>query len=262
MQSADRAHQLMPVPIDIVPNDPIVAYFLSAPGAVEVDKLYLDSPALQALKAAGVKIAVPLVSQGELVGLLNLGPRLSEQDYSADDRGLLNTLITQAAPAVRVAQLVRERQSQAREHERIEQELRVARLIQHTLLPKDLPALPGWQLAAYYQAAREVGGDFYDFLYFEDGRLGLVIGDVTDKGVPAALVMATTRSILRSTAQRLISPSEVLERVNDSIYDDIPPKMFVTCLYAILDPATGLLQYANAGHDLPYRRHKGGVSEL
>ena len=263
MQSADRAHQLMPAPIDIVPNDPIVAYFLSAPGAIEVDKLYLDSPALQALKAAGVKIAVPLVSQGELVGLLNLGPRLSEQDYSTDDRGLLNTLATQSAPAVRVAQLVRDQQTQARANERIQHELRVAQLIQKTLLPKDLPALPGWQVTAYYQAARQVGGDFYDFIYFDDGRLGLVIGDVTDKGVPAALLMATTRSVLRAIAQRLVAPGQVLERVNEVLYPDIPPKMFVTCLYALLDPDSGHLQFANAGHDLPYHRHTTGeVTEL
>jgi len=263
MQSADRAHQLMPAPIDIVPNDPIVAYFLSAPGAVEVDKLYLDSPALHALKAAGVKIAVPLVSQGELVGLLNLGPRLSEQDYSTDDRGLLNTLATQSAPAVRVAQLVRDQQTQARANERIQHELRVAQLIQKTLLPKDLPALPGWQVTAYYQAARQVGGDFYDFIYFDDGRVGLVIGDVTDKGVPAALLMATTRSVLRAIAQRLVAPGEVLERVNEVLYPDIPPKMFVTCLYALLDPDSGQLQFANAGHDLPYHRHTTGeVTEL
>src|SRR6266478_4553422 len=259
----NRSQQMVVSPLDIAPNDPIVAYFLSSPGPVEVDKLHLDSPALQALKVAGVKLTIPLVSQGELVGLLNLGPRLSEQDYSADDRGLLNTLITQAAPAVRVAQLVRERQSQAREHERIEQELRVARLIQHTLLPKDLPALPGWQLAAYYQAAREVGGDFYDFLSFEDGRLGIVIGDGTDKGVPAALMMASTRSVLRAIAQRLVAPGQVLERVNEVLYPDIPPKMFVTCLYALLDPDSGHLQFANAGHDLPYHRHNTGeVTEL
>ncbi len=263
MQSADRPHRLMPAPIDIVPNDPIVAYFLSAPGAIEVDKLYLDSPALQALKAAGVKIAVPLVSQGELVGLLNLGPRLSEQDYSTDDRGLLNTLATQSAPAVRVAQLVRDQQTQARANERIQHELRVAQLIQKTLLPKDLPALPGWQVTAYYQAARQVGGDFYDFIYFDDGRLGLVIGDVTDKGVPAALLMATTRSVLRAIAQRLVAPGQVLERVNEVLYPDIPPKMFVTCLYALLDPDSGHLQFANAGHDLPYHRHTTGeVTEL
>jgi serine phosphatase RsbU (regulator of sigma subunit)/anti-sigma regulatory factor (Ser/Thr protein kinase) len=263
IREVSQIQQMTPPPMDIAPNDPIVAYFLSDPGAIEVDKLHLDSPALQAMKDAGVKLAIPLVSQGELVGLLNLGPRLSEQDYSTDDRGLLNTLATQSAPAVRVAQLVQDQQTQARETERIQHELRVAQLIQKTLLPKDPPALPGWKVNDYYRAARQVGGDFYDFIYFDDGRLGLVIGDVTDKGVPAALLMATTRSVLRAVAQRLVKPGQVLERVNEIIYQDIPPKMFVTCLYALLDPETGHLLYANAGHDLPYHRHqKGEVTEL
>ena len=252
-----------PAPVDIAPDDPLVAYFLDTPGAVELDRLKLDSPALRELKAAGVAIAVPLVSQGELVGVLNLGPRMSQQDYSSDDRGLLNTLASQAAPAVRVAQLVRQQQIETRERERIEQELRVARLIQQTLLPKELPEMPGWSLAAYYQPARAVGGDFYDFLPFNDGRLGIVIGDVTDKGVPAALVMATTRSILRTAAQEgEAAPGDVLARANDLLFPDIPPRMFVTCLYGILNPHTGALVYANAGHDLPHQRQEGGAVEL
>src|SRR5918996_2608200 len=243
--------------VEIAPNDPIVAYFASASGVVEIDKLDLDSPALRAMKEAEIKVVVPLVSQGELIGLLNLGPRLSQQEYSADDRKLLNDLATQTAPAVQVAQLVRQQQQQAQERERIEQELRVARLIQQTLLPKAVPELGGWDVAAFYRPAREVGGDFYDFLEFEDGHLGIIVGDVTDKGVPAALVMATTRTMLRASAQRLDSPGEVLRQVNDVLVPDIPPNMFVTCLYAILDPQTGRLRYANAGQDLPYQRHKG-----
>jgi len=248
--------------MSIKPSDPLAAYFLTAPGAVEIEKLHLQSPVLRALKESGVKLVVPMINQGQLVGILNLGPRMSEQDYSTDDRGLLNTLATQAAPAVRVAQLVREQHMLAREREHMEQELRVARLIQQTLLPKDLPVLPGWQLAAYYQPARAVGGDFYDFLSFEDGRLGIVIGDVTDKGIPAALLMATTRSILRSVAQSEASPGKVLEQTNNLLLPDMPAKMFVTCLYAILDPSTGRLRYANAGHDQPYHSHNGGASEL
>lgn len=260
---AKRARQVTTPGVEIAPNDPLVAYFLSAPGAVEIDKLHFESPALQSLRSAGVKMTIPLVSQGELVGLLNLGPRLSEQDYSADDREMLDKLAAQAAPAVRVAQLVREQQAQARARERIEQELRIARLIQQTLLPKELPALPDWNVAAYYQPARAVGGDFYDFLSFDDGRLGIVIGDVTDKGVPAALVMATTRSMLRTAAQSEASPGQVLRQANNLLCPDIPPKMFVTCLYAILDPACGRLRYANAGHDLPFQRHSDGtVTEL
>ena len=134
------------------------------PGAVDLDGLELESPALEELRAAGVRLAVPLVSQGELVGLLNLGPRLSDQDYSTDDRKLLNSLAAQAAPALQVAQLVRRQEAEARSRERIEQELRVATLIQQNFLPKKLPDLPGWQVSAYYRPAREVGGDFYDFI--------------------------------------------------------------------------------------------------
>ena len=135
-----------------------------------------------------------------------------------------------------------------------EQELRLARRIQQALLPKNLPQLDGWEVAAYYKPAREIGGDFYDFLELPNGRLGLVVGDATDHGMPAALVMATARGMLRAVAQPLDSPGEVLAQVNEALYPDIPPNMFATCFYAILDPAEGRLRYANAGHDLPYLR--------
>jgi serine phosphatase RsbU (regulator of sigma subunit) len=153
-------------------------------------------------------------------------------------------------------------QEEAQERERIEQELRVARGIQQTLLPKTLPELEGHQIAVHYQPAREVGGDFYDFLQLQDGRLGLIVGDVSGKGVPAALVMAITRTMLRA-AYRLGSPApgEILEQVNNILYRDIPPNMFVTCFYAILDPMSGGLVYANAGHDLPYLHHGHGDAE-
>src|SRR5438045_6198912 len=249
-------------PIDIAPNDPILAYFHAGSGAVAIDELQLDSPAVTALRAAGVRLVVPLISQGELIGLLNLGRRLSDQDYSTDDRRLLEKLAAQASPAVRVAQLVREQEAEVRARERISQELRVAQLIQQQFLPKRLPDLPGWQIAAFYRAAAEVGGDFYDFIDLPDGRVGLVVGDVTGHGVPAALVMATTRSVLRSEAPRLVAPGKVLERVNEFLHDDIPANMFVTCLYAVLDPRTGALRYANAGHDLPFVRPGPAVEEL
>jgi serine phosphatase RsbU (regulator of sigma subunit)/anti-sigma regulatory factor (Ser/Thr protein kinase) len=249
-------------PVEIGPNDPLLAYFQSASEAVDIDELELDSQALRELKAAGVKLAVPLVSQGELIGVLNLGPRLSEQDYSSDDRKLLDKLAAQAAPALRVAQLVREQKAEAATRQRFEQELEVARLIQQNFLPRELPDLPGWQIAAYYRPAREVGGDFYDVIPLPDGRVAFVVGDVTDKGVPAALVMSATRSVLRASAQRLVEPGAVLERVNDHLCPDMPEKMFVTCLYGVLDPVTGHLRFANAGHDLPYVKTAEGVVEL
>jgi predicted ester cyclase len=152
-------------------------------------------------------------------------------------------------------------EQEMRERERIEQELRVARGIQQASLPKEVPELEGWQITPYYQPAREVGGDFYDFLELKDGHLGLVVGDATGKGVPAALVMASARSMLRALAQTSESPGDVLRRANDPLATDIPPNMFVTCFYAILDPKSGSLRYANAGHDLPYLRRRTGDAE-
>ena len=116
-------------------------------------------------------------------------------------------------------------------------------------------------MTPHYRPAREVGGDFYDFIPLPEGRIGLVVGDVTDKGVPAAMVMATTHSILRTDAPRLVDPGAVLSRANELLCAEMPPKMFVTCLYAVLDPATGHLRFANAGHNLPCIHTADGVVE-
>jgi serine phosphatase RsbU (regulator of sigma subunit) len=163
-----------------------------------------------------------------------------------------------AAVAETSEQLRRAEEDRAREA----QELSAARVIQQQLLPKELPTLPGWRLAAYYRPARAIGGDFYDFLELPDGQVALVAGDVTDKGIPAALVMTTTHSIFRGDAPGLVSPSAVLEQANNRLYPDIPANMFVTCLYAVLDPHSGRLRYANAGHNLPYVATADGVTEL
>ncbi len=163
---------------------------------------------------------------------------------------------------VRVDRALNQQRVEARERERLEQELRVARVIQETLLPQEIPSIAGWRLAAHWQPAREVSGDCYDFLPLADGRLGVLVADVTDKGVPAAMAMATTRSLLRMAAERRVYPGTVLERTNDLLHPDIPARMFVTCLYLVLDPASGRIQYANAGHNVPYLRAPEGVVEL
>jgi len=148
--------------------------------------------------------------------------------------------------------------------ERVEQELQVARRIQQATLPTEVPELEGWEISPFYRPAREVGGDFYDFLELVDGRLGLVVGDATGKGVPAALVMSITCGMLEAVSQGLnpSSPGKVLTQVNEALSARIPPNMFVTCFYAILDPDSGHLSYANAGHDLPYLRRSGDAEEL
>jgi serine phosphatase RsbU (regulator of sigma subunit) len=172
-------------------------------------------------------------------------------------------IVEEFAEGTGLLELVEQRlEQEERERERIEQELRVARDIQQASLPKEVPTLEGWEISAYYQPAKEVGGDFYDFHPLSDGRFGLAVGDATGKGVPAALVMASARSMLRAVAQASDSAGEALRRVNNVLATDIPPNMFVTCFYAILEPESGSLTYANAGHDLPYLHRNGDAEEL
>src|SRR3712207_2144568 len=164
-----------------------------------------------------------------------------------------------------LAELAQQRlEQEMRERERIEQELRVAQRIQQASLPKEVPELEGWEISPHYQPAREVGGDFYDFHLLSDDRLGLVVGDATGKGVPAALVMSTTCGMLRVAAQTSdsSSPGEVLQRVNDALSPNIAPNTFVTCFYALLDLQSGRLRYANAGHNLPCYRQEDLSTEL
>jgi len=162
------------------------------------------------------------------------------------------------------SELMGQRLEQERiERERIEQELQVARSIQQASLPKEVPTLEGWQISTYYQPAREVGGDFYDFFDLEEGRVGVAVGDATGKGMPAALAVSATSSMLRAVAQAFgsFSPGEVLSRVNETLVARILPNMFVTCFYAILDLESGRLVCANAGHDPPYLRRRSGEAE-
>jgi hypothetical protein len=166
----------------IASNDPIIARLQHAKSVVEVDKLRPSSPliplgtspALQTMKEDSAIVAAQLVHQGEFIGLITLGPRRSEQGYATDDYQLLSNLATQAAPAFRVADLVRVQSQEARRREQIEQELRVARSIQQTFLPKGHLALEGWRVEAYYQPARTVGGDFYDFIRLPNGRICII----------------------------------------------------------------------------------------
>jgi len=159
-------------------------------------------------------------------------------------------------------QELRSAQAQLIEKEKLEHELQVARQIQERFLPKELPSIPGWGIAAFWQPARAVGGDFYDFLIFPSGQLGIVVGDVTGKGVPAALIMATTRSVLRAVTEQLSSPGSILERVNELLMPDMPSNMFVTCVIAMLETGSGRLRLANAGHDLPHHLTRSGSQEL
>src|SRR5215203_5588768 len=201
-------------------------------------------------------------NRGEWMGLVPTGKEFKALQ-TLIHRIVGDKITEEWSPGSNLAELAQQGLEQERiERERIEQELKVARSIQQASLPEKVPDLEGWQISPYYQPAREVGGDFYDFHLLSEGRLGLVVGDATGKGVPAALVMSSTRSMLRALARASNSPGEVLEQVNDLLVTDIPPNVFVTCFYAILDPKSATLSYANAGHDLPYLRHGDEAEEL
>jgi sigma-B regulation protein RsbU (phosphoserine phosphatase) len=141
------------------------------------------------------------------------------------------------------------------ERERLEQELEVARSIQASFIPDAPPRLPGWQVAAAWEAARQVSGDFYDFIPLRDGLWGLVIADVADKGIPAALFMAVCRTLLRAAAISRTSPADTLSRVNELLFNDARTDLFVTVFYAIWNPSTGRVVYASAGHNPPLLVH-------
>lgn len=220
---------------------------------------------LEGLRTASVRTRTPVqllkMSLADFDELLRRRPSLAyevvrvlAQRLRESDNTTIRDLREKNLQLARAFEELKAAQAQLIEKERLEQELRVARIIQQSLLPRELPVVPGWEFSAAYRPARAVGGDFYDFVSTADGKLAIVIGDVTDKGVPAALVMAMTRTLLRAASESLTRPAEVLARVNNLLQAEIPPRMFVTCLFALLDPQTGRLVIANAGHDLPFWR--------
>ena len=192
-------------------------------------------------------LAVPMTSRGETTGLFLVDYTEAARHFSARNIGIVEGIARQAAMAVENARLYQA----TLEQERVAQELRVARDIQISFLPQECPALPGWEIAADWHAARGVGGDFYDFIPLDGENLGLVIADVSDKGVPAALFMSLSRTLVRVTATQTHSPAQALQRANQLIMRDTRSDMFLTLFYGILNWKTGMLTYANAGHNPP-----------
>ncbi len=199
--------------------------------------------------------AFPLSARGELVGLMLVGaqPQLSHRRLN-----ILTGIAHQAATAVVNHQLYQE----AAERDRLERELDVAREIQASLIPRDNPAIPGCQVAGYWQAARQVSGDFYDFMELADGKWGILIADVADKGVPAAIFMALSRTILRTIAFNRTDPANTLIRANEIIGKDAQSDLFVTVFYAVWDAHKEVLTYANGGHNPPLLLRADGQIQM
>ena len=203
-----------------------------------------DSVIAQGLQAV---LCVPLLIDGRIMGVLYADRRSTTPFISEAMLPLLAAFGTQAAIAIEKARL-HEKEIQL---QRIDKELSVGQQIQLSLLPKIMPSAAGWDFAATYQAARVVGGDFYDFIPLPDGRLGIVVADVADKGIPAAIFMAVSRTIIRTTALSVSDPAEALIKANQVILQDSPNDMFLTVFYSILNTTTGHVIFANGGHNHP-----------
>ena len=203
-----------------------------------------------------VERALPLLISGsEAIGVVTLLDDMDGKEPTAQrERDLqLAGYLSQAARAI---QEVHTRRNQLLriaklEQERTAQELRLAREIQVSFLPELCPSLPGWEISADWRAAREIGGDFYDFIPLDKEHLGLLIADVSDKGTPAALFMSLSRTLVRVSAAEIQSPAKALQRVNELIRSETRSGMFLTVFYGVLNWRTGRLTYANAGHNPP-----------
>jgi serine phosphatase RsbU (regulator of sigma subunit) len=201
--------------------------------------------------------SAPLVSQGKPLGLINVATT-EWQSLASADLHFLSDVSAQVVVALERAHFYEVAEAQ---RIRLEKELEVAREVQAGLMPREMPDIPGFSLAGAWHPAREVAGDFYDIFPFDDGRWGMVIGDVAGKGTAAALYMAMVHSLILSGALRHRNPAVVLREVNQTILWQSSSVIFVTVFLAVLDPKKQTLQYANAGHNSPMVRRESGTLE-
>jgi len=192
-------------------------------------------------------ICTPVKLKEKHLGVIYVDNRLQAGIFTDQDLDLLSAIASSAAIAIENARLY----EVSIEKGRMERELQMAYRVQSSLIPESTPQIPGWEFAAFWQPARVVAGDFYDFIQVEDSKLGIVIADVTDKGMSAALFMALTRSIVRACLDQLSSPSEAITRANRLICTDSTINMPVTLFYCLLDPSQGEIIYVNGGHNPP-----------
>jgi phosphoserine phosphatase RsbU/P len=209
----------------------------------------------QSVRLLGLRsiLCVPLRLKERVLGTIYVDNRIQAGIFSQDDLDLLNAIASSASIAIENARLYQV----AVEKGRLERELQMARQVQLSLLPSEIPAVPGWEFTALWLPARQVAGDYYDFIHSHDGQLGMVVADVSDKGMPAALFMALSRSIVRASMNANLSPAESIQRANRLICQDSTSGMFITLIYALLDPQACQVAYVNAGHNPPLFYQRG-----
>ena len=207
----------------------------------------------RALADLSTELLVPLPGRNRLAGVIALGPKRSEEPYTKADRQLLQTIGSQTGLALENAELLENLTTEITQRERFSREIEIAREVQERLFPQSYPKVPGVDLAGYCRPAQAVGGDYYDFFVLGDGRLALALGDISGKGISAALLMASLRASLRSIAGLQLGDLEsVIRQVNNLVYESSTTNRYATFFYAEYDPFTHLLTYVNAGHNPPY----------
>ncbi len=221
-------------------------------------------PERGALRALGAQLLIPLLLKDRLLAVLALGMKRSEAAYAPSDLKLLQSVGSQVALALENGRLTAAVAAEAARRERLNREIEIAREVQERLFPQDLPAVPGLDYGGRCRPARGVGGDYYDFLALPQGRLGVAIGDVSGKGIPAALLMASLQASLRGQATfGAIGLAELMTRVNRLLCDSSTPNRYATFFYGEYSPTTSVLDYVNAGHNAPMLlRVDGSVERL
>ncbi len=198
------------------------------------------------------ELLLPLPGRSGLIGVMALGPKRSEEPYSRSDRQLLSSVALQTGLAIENNALVHRLAKESSERQSIEREVEIARLVQERLLPQIYPVVSGIDFGGYSRAAKVVGGDYYDFIALENGRLGIAVGDVSGKGISAALLMASIRSALHGlTFSGTLDLARLIQGLNRIIYDSSTGNRFVTFFFGEYDPVTRILDYVNAGHNAP-----------
>ena len=192
-------------------------------------------------------LCVPLLIKDKVIGVIQVCNKRKYTDFTDEDQHLLVSFAVHAAIAIENARLYQE----VAERERMKRELEIAHKLQTSLLPDKSPQVEGYQIAAMSRPAREVGGDFYDFIDVAENKIGLIIGDVAGKGLPAALFMALSRSFLRAQAIGNLKTNTVMEKTNRLITKDAKEGIFVSAIYAILDTSSKVLRFSSAGHNPP-----------
>lgn len=223
----------------------------------------LDGIEAEALRGLDAQLLLPLARKDELLGFIALGPKHSEAPYSANDLALLQTVASQTTLAIENSRLTSAIANETAEREVIQRELAIAREVQQRLFPQSYPSIPGVEYSGTCRPAREVGGDYYDFLELPNNSLGIAIGDVSGKGIPASLLMASLQASLRGqTLAGSIGIDRVMENINRLIYAASPVNRYATFFYGQYNPTARRLTYVNAGHNAPVvLRRKDGAPE-